>query len=243
MKDIMQPTPESFLNKLAELCLKYGINKAEHFNFQKMKFCAMMAFFNKSKEDDLKPELKTEYRKELATLTNIFKNGRSITIEAALQEDNKEKHITLPIETNGLLQKEVHSFLASLLAKYHFETLGITTKKDDLEADFTDKELADIIKFEEKFHSYKEAMKGRTEKEIPRLGSKVHCFIGACADMLATLKPTEKYCFIGDIMLAAGVLPIEQEEWEKVLTNKEKADKVKSWKASFLNQHKKHPIP
>ena len=233
MNDTMQLTPE----KLVSICSKYGLNDAE--SIQKLWLLANF-FLHDNADSDKYMDKQSRFRKELATMTNIFKNGSRITIEATIKDGNKDRHITFPIETNGLLQQKIFPFLESMLANFHYEGLAFTEKKDA--EHFTDEELADIIKFEENLSTYREAMKGRTEKKLPRLGSIVHCFIGAGAEVLASLKITKKYCLIGDMMLEAGVLPIKRNEWEMVLSNKEKADSLKSWEASYLNQQKKLPI-
>ena len=233
MNDTMQLTPE----KLVSICSRYGLNDAE--GLQKLWLLATVFLYNNA---DLDEHLKKEhlFRKELATMTNIFKNGSRITIEATMPKGNKDEHTILHIETNGLLQQKIFPFLESMLAKYHYEVLGVTEKKN--EGHFTDEELEGIVTFEEKLSTYRKGMMGYAEKKRPQSGSIVHCFIGAGAEVLASLTQTEKYCLIGDIMLAAGVSPVEQSEWDEVLTNKEKADKVKSWEASYLNQQKKLPI-
>ena len=77
-------------------------------------------------------------------------------------------------------------------------------------------------------------MEGRTEKRIPMLGYMVHNFFKVSKNVLASLTQTEKYCLIGDLMLAAGVNPVEQVEWEKVLLRKEKTDMVQYWEESYI---------
>ena len=77
-------------------------------------------------------------------------------------------------------------------------------------------------------------MKGRNEKRIPMLGHCVCDLVEAGGNGLASLTPTGKYCLIGDLLLSVDVSSIEQVEWDEVMTNKEKADMVKSWEKSYL---------
>ena len=151
MNDTMQLTPE----KLVSICSKYGLNDAE--SIQKLWLLANF-FLHDNADSDKYMDKQSRFRKELATMTNIFKNGSRITIEATIKDGNKDRHITFPIETNGLLQQKIFPFLESMLAKFYYEGLAFTEKKDA--EHFTDEELADIIKFEENLSTYREAMKG-----------------------------------------------------------------------------------
>ena len=40
-------------------------------------------------------------------------------------------------------------------------------------------------------------------------------------------------CLLGDLILLAGASPVEEKEWKEILTNKDKADKVKYWLHSY----------
>jgi hypothetical protein len=202
-----------------------------------------------------------EFGKNLATLARIFGYGKGITIQATMPE---HETIIVKIENTGLLKREVFFCLNSLLNHYgqEYELEGLAERKEAAKADdlpmmesfllddefsfkkpYSDMELANIIEYESGRMAYEKAMMGRPNKsrlklkpgfEIPKLGYMVHSFTEAGGDGLASLAPIEKYCLIGDLMLAAGCSPVEQVEWEKVLTNKEKADLVQYWEESYI---------
>lgn len=287
MKDTRQPTPESItetfkatfnffqnqlepsgydahLQRLAGHCLKYGLEDAGCI-MALMKFAVQLSLYSpttsfpKIENAVLNDYLmkKWQFRKELAILTNIFKNGRSITIEATMPDGSKKKHITFPIETSGLLQNMAFFSLNSLLANECYMQ-GITEKKEELDPytydiligydfkePYTDEELAGIIESESKKISRETTMKGRKVWEIPKLGCMVNDFIEAGGDGLASLTPTRKYCLIGDLIWELlPSIPKEammkkwmngstpDEEWA-LLTNKDKADMVKHWEESY----------
>lgn len=249
----MNNTPTNILlQPYMDICKGYGLTDSE--GIERLADVGLkMALYQHIDRHERLDVGERQFRKELATLASIFKNGKGVKIQASMPDgDFKNKHITLEIETDGFLQYMTFLSLNSLLVHHSFEygLLNITEKKEDLKLEkwkgnhlfgydgifkepFTDKELAGIIHYEETMIANEKTMKGRTEKEIPRLGSMVHGLIRAGGDMLAFMTPTEKYCMIGDLMLAADILPIEESDWKNVLTNKEKADTIKSWEASF----------
>lgn len=294
MKDIIQPTPESItetfkatfnffqnqlepsgydahLQKLAGHCLKHGLEDAGCI-IGLMKFAVQLSLYSptvtfpKIEDAVLNDYLmkKWQFRKDLAILTSIFKNGRSITIEATMPDGRKENHITFPIETSSLLHNMAFFSLNSLLANECYMH-GITEKKEELDPDtydiligynfkdpYTDEELAGIIESESKKISNETTLKGRKVWEIPKLGCMVHDFIEACGDGLASLPTdTQKYCLIGDLIwellpstpkeammnkLTKGSTP--DEEWA-AMDGSDKSKMVKSWEKSYLTASRK----
>lgn len=247
---------DGHLEDLASICLKHGM-KNEYHILRIMEGTIKWGTFGLL-DDDIRPIESIEFLKDLATLASIFKNGRSIKIQATMPDgDFKEKHITLDIETNGLLQKLAFLSFNSFLALYGFmyDYQGVAEKPNDLnqgtlkkyqltesgtffKEPYSDKELADIIEFETGELDFAKAIKGRTKIEIPKLGYIAHCLIKDGGIELASMKPTEKYCLIFDLMEAAGIIPTEEELKDRVLKNKDKADMVKSWEASGLKVFK-----
>ena len=193
-----------------------------------------------------------QYRKDLATLASIFGYGRGITIQAALPDGEfKEKHIKLKVEAGGLLQRLAFLSINTLLANtidYNMELEGecgverrgkgkmpywIDTSGTIFRKPYSNQELSAIIEHESKKEASAKAMQGRKEWAIPKLGGMVHSFIEAGGDVLAAV--VNKYMLIGDLMLAAGVNPVEQVVWKEVLSNKEKSDMVQYWEESYIN--------
>ena len=233
-----------------DICKSYGLADSEI--VEKLADFGFKVFIYHHVDQYNLPDLDDyQFWKDLATLTNIFKNGRRIKIKTTMPDgDYKEKPIKLDIETNGKLQQLAFLCFNTLIAQYERKDLVIGNGDPEalkylsilidypsmkFKAPFSDKELADIIEDEAGKIAALKTMKGRTNKEIPMLGSMVHGFIEAGGDGLASLGTFKKYILIGDMMLASDVLPVEQVEWEKVLTNKEKADMVKHWEESYLN--------
>lgn len=243
---------DEHLEELAEICLKHGLINQSCI-LRLMEGAIKWGTFGLL-DDDIRPIEAMRFGRDLATLTNIFKRGRNIKIQATMPDgDFKEKHITLDIEANGLLQKlaflSFNSFLA--LHGFMYDYQGVAEKPNDLnqgtlkeylltesgsffKEPYSDKELADIIKFESSELDFAKALKGRTNIEIPKLGYIAHCLIKDGGSELASMKPTNKYCLIFDLMEAAGISPTEEELKDRELKNKDKADMVKSWEASGM---------
>jgi len=222
------------LLKMADICLQSGIEEASHI-LRLMK--AAWDSLRYTLFDRVECYEKHKELKDMATLAYIFKDGCRIKIKATMPDgDFKEKSTTFKLEASGL-QPLLYSCLDSSLARHPYiaELLG---RESDTEEALSDEELATIIKKESDWLAQEKAMKGRPskgeEKEIPTLGYMVQNFIKAGGSVLASLTITEKYCLIGDLMMAAGLSPVRQDEWEEVLTNKEKADMVKNWEKSYL---------
>ena len=163
----------------------------------------------------------------------------------------KSKPIKLDIKTHGHLQKMAYLCLNSLLEGYAsaWEMLGITKEKGYLENDeysnyewifkeqYTDEELAGIINYEEAMIQQEKTMKGKLRIERPRLGRMVHGFIKAGGKVLASLGYTDKYCLIGDLMLATGAIQLDErgkEDWQ-AMNRSEKAMKVFDLERNFLD--------
>lgn len=243
---------DEHLEDLAEICLKHGLTN-QNCILRLMEGTIKWGTFGLL-DDDIRPIEAMKFGKDLATLASIFKNGRSIKIQATMPDgDFKEKHITLDIEANGLLQKLAFLSFNSFLALYGFmyDYQGVAEKPNDLnqgtlqeylitesgsffKEPYSDKELSDIIKFETRELDFAKALKGRTEIEIPKLGYIANCLINDGGSELASMKPTNKYCLIFDLMAATGISPIAEDLKDRQLTNKDKADMVKSWIASGL---------
>lgn len=190
--------------------------------------------------------------KDLATLTSIFKNGRRIKIQASMPDGVKEKHKTLEIETNGLLQQiaslSFNSFLAQYGLEYQYwfvakiprnlkqDTLqdryGITDSGSFFKEPYSDEALADIIEFETSEMNYDKAQRGRTARtktEVPRLGYIASSLIEKGGEDLTSLGVTKQYCLVFDLMVAAGISPAEEELRDREMSDKDKYDTVKGW--------------
>ncbi len=237
----LNQTPiEEHLQPYKEICKGYGLADPEEVErLAEQGFYVFLYFhylqYQKADLEDF------QFVKDLATLTSIFKDGENITIKASMPDGD----FKLIIETEGLLQQLAFFTFNALLGNMEREDAVLLEYMPFLEYSstikfkkpHTDKELADIINYQSSRIEEEKAMMGRFERtktEIPKLGRMVHGFINAGGDGLAALTPTDKYCLIGDMMQAADASPVEQVEWESVLTNKDKADKVKSWEASYL---------
>ena len=237
----LNQTPiEEHLQPYKEICKGYGLaDPSEVERLAKHGFYVFLYFHHLQYE---KADLEDfQFIKDLATLTSIFKDGENIIIKASMPDGVRK----FEIETEGLLQQLAFFTFNALLGNMGRENADLLeylpfvdySSTIKFKKPYTDKELADIIEYQSSRIEEEKAMMGRKERtktEIPKLGSMVHGFIEAGGDGLAALTPTEKYCLIGDMMLAANVSPVEQVEWESILTNKDKADKVKSWEASYL---------
>lgn len=240
-----------YLAELAEICLKYGV-KNDKCIFQLIRSVidwerSILFGLDKGRTAD---EIKLG--KDLAFLTSIFKNGRRIKIQASMPDGIKEKHETLEIETNSLLQQiaslSFNSFLAQYGLEYEYcfvakkpdslkpETLqnkyGITDSGSFFKETYSDEALVDIIEFETSEMDFDKAQRGRTGRtkaEYPRLGYIASNLIVNGGEDLASLNLTKQYCLVFDLMVAAGISPNDEELRDRELSGKDKYDIVKSW--------------
>lgn len=246
-----------YLAELAEICLKHGMksNKCILRLMRSVIDCERDFLFGLDKARNTE-EIKLGL--DLATLTSIFKNGRNIKIQASLPDNLnskgglKEKHIVLDVETNSLLQQiaflSFNSFLAhyGLDYQYYFvakrpddlkqETLqdkfGITDSGNFFKESYSDEALADIIEFESSEMNFDKAQRGRsarTKTEVPRLGRFASKLIKDGGEDLTSMNITKRYCLVFDLMVAAGISPTDEELRDRVLSDKDKHDIVKSW--------------
>lgn len=249
-----------YLAELADICLKHGMKKHSCI----LRLMESVVNWDVTVLFGLDKERTTEQiklGKDLATLTNIFKNGRSIKIQAFIPNDTnpnggiKKKHISIDIENDGLIQKlaflSFNSYLARIGSYYEFwhvaETPNnlnqgtfpeylISESGSFFKEPYSDDALADIIEFDTSDLDFDKALKGRTARtktEVPKLGLIACDLIRAGEQDLESMKPTEKHCLVFDLMQATGIAPDEVELRGMELKNKEKADMVKSWVRSF----------
>lgn len=246
-----------YLAELADICLKHGMKKHSCI----LRLMESVVNWDVTVLFGLDKERTTEQirlGKDLATLTNIFKNGRSIKVQASIPDGSnsvgniKEKHITLNIETNGILQKLALLSFNSFLAQYglEYEYCFVAKKPDSLKPDtlqnkygitdsgsffketYSDEALADIIEFETSEMDFDKAQRGRTGRtkaEYPRLGRIASNLIVNGGEDLSSMNLTKRYCLVFDLMVAVGISPNDEELRDRELSDKDKYDIVKSW--------------
>lgn len=237
----LNQTPiEAHLQPYKDICKDYGLADPEEIERLAAQGFNVFLYFHHLQYE--KADLEDyQFMKDLATLTSFFRDGENISIKASMPDGVRK----LEIETEGLLQQLAFFTFNALLGNWGREDAGFMDYVPFLDYSstikfkkpYTEKELADIIEYQSNRIEEEKSMMGRAERtktEIPKLGMMVHGFINAGGDGLAALTQTQKYCLIGDLMQAAKASPVEQVEWESILTNKDKADKVKSWEASYL---------
>ena len=217
-----------------DICKDYGLSESEE--IERLAECGLNAYatfhhfqLRHGEAEGILDVEDFQFRKDLATLASIFLEGRNITIDATMPDGEcKEKHTTIHIEKDSFLQYKASCAFLDLLCHYCIEEYECLN-------------IEGIIEYESRRIEEEKAMMGRKERtktEIPKLGKMVQGFINAGGDGLAALTPTKKYCLIGNMILEAGASPVEREEWGS-MTNKEKADKVKSWEKSFNKASRK----
>lgn len=240
-----------YLAELADICLKHGMKKHSCI----LRLMESVVNWDVTVLFGLDKERTTEQiklGKDLATLTNIFKNGRRIKIQASMPDGIKETHKTLEIETNSLLQHIAslcfNSFLAQYGLEYEYcfvakkpdslkpETLqnkyGITDSGSFFKETYSDEALVDIIEFETSEMDFDKAQRGRTGRtnaEYPRLGRIASNLIVNGGEDLSSMNLTKRYCLVFDLMVAAGISPNDEELRDRELSSKDKYDIVKSW--------------
>ena len=182
------------------------------------------------------------YENELATLTNIFTNGNNIEIKASIPEEidnpenTKNKHISLNILQGSSFYMLFNEFLVDLFYKelYPYDSYSNHETLNKTIAKHLSQTQALLT------------LQGRNNKQIPFLGFYVETLSKAGGSALQKLTPTEKYCFIGDLLFYSGIFKLKEfktfeeneEEWRKK-PNKEKYDMVKSWENSWQNYKEK----
>lgn len=210
-------------------------------------------------------EQRESNRLEIAKLIQLFNTDGDIVVRNSkagnvkLSDDGNRTtllfflHKLLQIESCGLYQElGLAGNKPKITDMYKFK--GHIYSGWDFYEPYSDGEVDRIIEFESFEESKKNAMKGKADGGIPKLGYFVEKFIAYCpilfGDILCTnakprMSPTDMYNLIGEMLVLADVVQmffpkIWVDGFVKDLNRSQRRKVVKDWRMAYENACKRH---